>query len=241
MIRIAVCDGDELFRASLKGYIGKYLSERNVEQDMDFFASGEELLDLGIELARYDIVFLEITGKKKNGIETAMRIRECRSDIYIAAMADSMKYSTDGYRADIIRYLLKNGSDFEELVRECLRAVFEKMSRVTPGIKLPFRECEKDVLVERIFYVESRLHTLEFYIMEESIKKYTMYGTLNALEQDMREFHFVRIHQSYLVNLRHIRNVSAYKVILNNDQELKIPKTRYKAVKQAFLEYRGEI
>lgn len=240
MIRIAICDGDEPFRNSLKECIGNYLSESKIECAIDSFTSGEELLNLGIELARYSIVFLEVNMKEKNGIHTALRIRECRSDIYIVAMADNMKYSMEGYRADAVRYLLKNSSNFEDLIRECIKCIFDKMNCVVPRKTFLFRECEKDVLVERILYVESRLHTLEFHIMEESMKKYTMYGTLNVLEQDMQEFHFIRIHQSYLVNLRHVKEVAGYRIILNNNLELCVPKTRYKDVKQAFLEYRRE-
>lgn len=240
MIRIAVCDGDEPFRACLEGYVEKYLSERKIECTIDSFISGEELLNLGIELARYSIVFLEVKGNKKRGIETALRIRQCRPDIYIVAVADNMRYCTEAYRADAVRYLLKNSSGFEDLTRECVKSVLDKMSCVVSRKTFPFRECEKDVLVERILYVESKLHILEFHIMEDCMMKYTMYGTLNTLETDMQELHFIRAHQSYLVNLRHIKDVVCYRVILNNNQELRIPKTRYKDVKQAFLEYRGE-
>ena len=77
--------------------------------------------------------------------------------------------------------------------------------------------------------------------MEDKLKIYTLYGTLNELEKEMNDFSFLRIHQSYLVNLKHIKSVKWYKVILSNNQELVIPKARYKDVKNAFIAYKGDL
>ena len=93
----------------------------------------------------------------------------------------------------------------------------------------------------RLIYIESKLHKLQFYIMEDKIKIYNLYGTLNELENELKDFHFIRIHQSYLTNLKYIRSVKCYKVLLCNNQELLIPKARYKNVKDAFISYKGEL
>lgn len=120
-------------------------------------------------------------------------------------------------------------------------AILNKMNFIVLKKIFKFNECEKDVPVERIFYIESRLHKLEFHIMEDKLNVYTLYGTLNELEQKMIDFSFLRIHQSFLVNLKHIKSVTGYKVILSNNQELIIPKARYKDVKNAFIAFKGEL
>ena len=90
-------------------------------------------------------------------------------------------------------------------------------------------------------YIESRLHKVEFHIMENKLITYTLYDTLNHLEKEMQKFDFLRIHQSFLVNLKHVKSVRNYKVILSNNQKLMIPKARYKDVKNAFIAYKGEL
>ena len=120
-------------------------------------------------------------------------------------------------------------------------AILNKMNFIVLKKIIKFNECEKDVPVERILYIESRLHKLEFHIMEDKLNVYTLYGTLNELEQKMIDFSFLRIHQSFLVNLKHIKSVTGYKVILSNNQELIIPKARYKDVKNAFIAFKGEL
>ena len=52
---------------------------------------------------------------------------------------------------------------------------------------------------------------------------------------------FIRIHQSYLVNMKHIEKVSRYEALLNNGIKLEIPKARYKFVEETFVSYRGEL
>ena len=63
----------------------------------------------------------------------------------------------------------------------------------------------------------------------------------NECEKEMEDYSFLRIYQNFLVNLRHIKNVADYKVILSNNQQLIIPKIRYKSVKNAFIAYLGEL
>ena len=77
--------------------------------------------------------------------------------------------------------------------------------------------------------------------MDESIKIYTMYETLNEMESRLSEDNFIRIHQSYLVNMKYLKNVIRYKAILANGIELIIPKARYTYVRDKFIEYHGEI
>lgn len=227
MFRIAVCDDEKPFRDSVKEYVEKYLSEKDISYEIDTFASGKEFLELGIELVQYDIIFLDINMDEIDGIVTAQKIREYSSEVYIVFVTAYINYSLEGYKVGAARYLLKNNINFDDSIYECMDTILHKMNFVVLKKNFKFNECEKEVPVERILYIESNLHKLEFHIMEDKLKVYTLYGTLNEVEQEMIDFSFLRIHQSFLVNLNHIKSVTGYKVILSNNQELIIPKARY--------------
>lgn len=127
-------------------------------------------------------------------------------------------------------------------VEECLDMVLEKWEPHTIRKKFPFKEGQTEVLPNQILYIESKLHKLEFHIIENGeVRIYTMYGTINDLEAELKSYHFIRVHQSYLVNLQHIRRVSRYTVTLHNGDIISIPKARYKEVEEAFVVYKGEI
>lgn len=241
MFKIAICDDEKLFRESVKKHVSKYLSEKDISFEIDLFGSGKEFLEQGIELIGYNIIFLDINMDEIDGIKTAQKIREYSSEIYIVFVTAYVNYSLEGYKVDAARYLLKNNVNFDESIYECMDTILNKMNYVVLKKHFKFNECEKDVRIERILYIESRLHKLEFHIMEDKVLIYTLYATLNDMEKEMIDFPFVRIHQSFLVNLKHIKSVSGYKVILSNKQELNVPKSRYREVKSAFIAYKGEL
>lgn len=120
-------------------------------------------------------------------------------------------------------------------------AISDKMNYVIKRKIFNFNEGIKNVSLERLLYIESQLHKLEFYIMEEKLNKYTLYGTLNDMEDELADNTFVRIHQSYLVNMKYIEKVSRYEVLLSNGVKLKIPRARYRYVEETYVSYKGEI
>ena len=146
-----------------------------------------------------------------------------------------------GYSVGAIRYILKKNVNFPELIFECMDAISLNMNYVAQKKKFNFNEGTKIVALERLLYIESRLHKLEFYIMEDKLKKYSIYGKLDELEKELQGNDFIRIHQSYLVNMKHIEKVSRYEALLNNGIKLEIPKARYKFVEETFVSYKGEI
>lgn len=241
MLRIAICDDEQIFRENVKKYVEQYLIERDMAYEIETFSSGKEFLELGVEKLRYSIIFLDINMDEIDGIMTAKKIRECNSEVYIVFVTAYIDYSLEGYKVDAARYLLKGSCNFDASIYECMDAILDKMNYVISKKTFKFNEGEKDISLERILYIESRLHKLEFHIMKDKMVVYSLYGTLNDLEKDMEGSKFFRIHQSFLVNLKHIKAVTTYKVILSNDEELSIPKSRYKDVKNAFVAYKGEL
>jgi DNA-binding LytR/AlgR family response regulator len=241
MLKIAICDDESLFIEKLKEMLSGYMREKSLDFEIDTYSSGEKLLDLGVEVAQYTIIFLDIKMDKVNGITAAEKIRKVSRDVFIVFVTAYVDYSLEGYRLDVVRYLLKGNANFQGKVNECMDAIIDKMNYSVRKREFNFREGRKEILLDRLMYVESKLHILEFHVMENDLKVYTMNETLNTFENRLAENEFVRIHQSYLVNVRHIRNVARYKVILTNGSELPVPKARYKEVRKRFIACQGEV
>lgn len=241
MFRIAICDNESLFAEELKELLSGYMMEKGLVFEIDIYGSGEALIELGIEVIKYTAVFLDINMEKIDGIKAAEKIREVSREVFIVFVTAFANYSLEGYRLDVVRYLLKGNVDFPSMVNECVDALVDKLSYSVTKREFDFKEGKREISLERLLYVESNLHKLEFHVMEDDLKIYTMYETLNALESKLVAKDFVRIHQSYLVNIKYIKNVVRYKVVLTNGIELVIPKARYTYVKEQFILYQGEV
>lgn len=239
MLKIAICDDEKFFAEELKKNISKYMKEKNITTTFEVFTSGEDLLDLGIGVNRYRIIFLDINMEQMNGLDTAKAIRKMNSDIYIVFITACMNYVLDGYKVDAVRYLLKDNEDFNEALRECLDAICSKMSYVKKKKRIGFNEGALEVSLNRVLYIESKLHKLEFHVMEEELKIYTVYNTMNNIEDEYKEDGFIRIHQSYMVNMMYIKDVRKFEVELLDGTALAVPRARYDKVREQFTLYRG--
>lgn len=97
-----------------------------------------------------------------------------------------------------------------------------------------FVEGEKRLRVEEIFYIETSRHKAFFHTTEGI---YSIYKKLSEIEVDLLEFGFLRIHQSFLVNMRYIQKISSYVLTLKNGKELSVPKSRYQEVKRKYANH----
>lgn len=103
-----------------------------------------------------------------------------------------------------------------------------------------FREGKKTVKLEKLLYIESRLHKLEFHVMENTENVYTMYQKLDKVEDMLGGDRFIRVQKSYIVNLKYIRNVSGYRVVLADGLEIAVSRAKYMDVKDKFTQHQGE-
>lgn len=241
MFKFAICDDDIFFAEELKKLISDYMMGKGLIYEIDIYTSGEALVDLGIEVVKYTAVFLDINMENIDGIKAAEKIREVSREVFIVFVTAYVNYSLEGYRLDAVRYLLKGNTNFVSSVNECVDALIDKLNYSVKKKVFDFKEGKREVSLERLLYIESNLHKLAFHIMEDDMKIYTMYETLNELEDKLAVNDFIRIHQSYLVNIKYIKKIVRYKLILSNGVELIIPKSRYTYVKQRFISYQGEV
>lgn len=241
MIKIALCDDEGYFREKLKDAIADYMIKSGISYHIDMFSSGIEFVDLGIGMIQYTIVFLDINMNEMDGIAVAKQIREISNEVFIVFVTAYVNYTLEGYKVDAVRYILKDNKNFQNTLDECMNTIIDKLNYKVVKKEFKFNEGVKEISLEKIFYIESRLHKLGFHVMERELKIYTMYETLNQVEKILDGNNFLRIHQSFLVNLKYVKRILRYKAILFNGLELTIPKARYMNVKDNFVVYRGEI
>lgn len=195
MFRIAICDDEKIFRADLKEILTRYMTDRGIMLEIDTFSSGKEFAELGIEMVKYKIVFLDINMDELDGIMTAKKIRENSKDMFIVFVTAFVNYTIEGYKVDAVRYILKDNKNLVASVYECMDAIHEKMDYKVTWAEFDFCEGTRKVSLNRILYIESKLHKLEFHVMEDCLQKYTLqtirkYGGSYVIQNDEREFYF---------------------------------------------------
>lgn len=241
MIQIAVCDDEEFYLQREAEIIQNYMKENKICCEIDLFQDGNELLkEIGNMEKDYTILFLDVEMKEINGIQTAEKIREQNSRVFIIFVTAYLSYSMEGYKVDAIRYILKDEKLLEKAVIESLKAVFRKIEFKSRKQTFSFVEGKQEIYLEDILYIESSLHKLFFYVRQNGIRKFSLYEKLDKMEKELKDAGFCRIHKSFLVNLKYVEEINSYRMILANGSQLNISRTNYVQVKDELLIYRSK-
>lgn len=237
MLQIAICDDEPVYQKKIKKLLEAYLISKSLPYEIELFSSGEAFLSQSENRVKYDIVFMDINMNELDGIQTALQIRSFHSETFLVFVTAFINYVLEGYKVNAVRYIMKD--TLERAVPECMDAILEKMriSQVT----FTFLEGERRLYTDNILYIESRKHKSIFSYMDTELVTYQIYDKLDIIEQKLSGYGFLRVHKSYLVNMKHIRRVSNYTAFLDTGEELPVPRLRYQGVKEAFVAYKGAL
>ena len=232
MLNIAICDDEKYICDFLKSSVTDCLAKEDLEGSITVFDDGQPLADLYKEgKASFDIILLDITMKKCDGMTAAKIIRSFDSKVMIVFVTSSAEFVFSGYEVRAFRYILKPEllHGFAGVFRECLqeltrsnevRFTFQKASET---VSIPLRD---------IIYFESDKRIINIIT---STEEYSFYGKLDAIEEQLKKQDFVRCHQSFLVNAKKISSVKVNELTLNNSQTIPVSKRRAKETNEAFL------
>ena len=104
-------------------------------------------------------------------------------------------------------------------------------------LEFSFVEGKVSLKPQDILYIETSRHKNFFYTKTQV---YSIYKKLSELETELEPYGFVRVHLSFLVNMRYIEKISSYVLWLTNGKEISVPKSRYADVKKKYAAYKEE-
>lgn len=232
-LRIAICDDEEYYRKHIQELVANHLEMRDFSYEITLFQSGEDFCKNGMNLVLYDIIFLDIEMGLVSGMDVAHEIRKSNDTVAIVFITVMADYVYEGYEVEASRYIMKN--DLERQLARCMDSLLEKRLFRKKKLRFHFINGDKDIILSELIYIESNLHKLCFVTTEG---KWYQYNTLDELEKTVSAFHFIRCHQSFLVNAEHIEKVKSYIIFLTDGMEIPVAKARYPQVKQCFLAYK---
>ena len=241
MIHILICDDSRLFASQLEAAVEISMKKRGFKVKTYEFYCAEEI---GTELlSSCDIAFLDIDFKDKDytGIDIARKLRRLNKDAVIVFITNYIEYAPAGYEVQAFRYILKN-----EMPQKLEASVDQIVAHLqTERSKIIIQSSGEiiDVSIQNILFIESKGHTLIIHMVSERRtppKIYTCYSTLAKMETDLKDCGFLRVHKSYLVNMRHIKTLNCNEVHLIDGTQLSVGGKNYSECKKRYLLWRGQ-
>ncbi len=117
------------------------------------------------------------------------------------------------------------------------RAASARAGEADGRMVFPFVEGSVELDLQKIIYVETDRHKNIFHTEDGD---YRLYRKLDEIEAELAPFGFLRVHKSFLVNMRYVERISSYLLRLATGKEISVPKSRYPYVKREYAVYKGE-
>ncbi len=212
MLKTIVIDDEPDAIDFLCGAIDQYCPETRV------VGSSTNIIDGLKEIAAKnpDIVFLDIAMPSGNGFELLNQVPDRNFEVIFVTAYN--EHAIQAFRYSAIDYLLKP-VDISELVsavnkvtksfsKSPLNLVSVLLDNLRSGspnkISLPTTMGYEYVLLDDIIRIEADRSYCCFYLTQH--RKYLVSRCLNDYHQLLENNHFFRIHNSHLVNMRHVKS-----------------------------------
>ncbi len=236
MIRCLAIDDEPLALRQLASYIEKIPFLELVE-------SCESALDANAVMERepIDAIFIDINMPDLNGMDFVKSLTSPPMVVFTTAYSE---YAIDGFKVDAVDYLLKPfGMDDMLRAANKLKAHYELVNGNKTTVQTTtaldddtlFFKTEHRVVrvdINKIRYIEGMSEYLRIHL-DDSPRPLIVLLSMKKIEERLPRNIFMRIHRSYIINLKKIQEVNKSRVILDADTYLPIGDL----YREAFNEY----
>ena len=239
MIRIAVCDDEKNILDEVSGYIKSYAEqEHNLDIEVFCFESARTLIGALEDGMSFDIFVLDVYIGDEMGTTLARNIRKFGVESPIIFATTSVEHAPQSYETGTLRYLIKpiNPQKFYEAMNVAVIKVEKMRERF---VKFKTENGIANVNASHIMYSEAHDHYQ--YLKQDDGEEIKVRMTVTELFTILSKYGgFVRIGSAYIVNLRHVKNVTPTNVCLYSNFKIQIPRGKFTEIKNTFWNFQCE-
>jgi len=249
MLNAIIVDDEPHCCKTLESLLKRYCPEVSI---IATCANGVDALQ-AIRRLNPDLVFLDVEMPKMNGFEMLEQLHEINFHLIFVTSYDA--YALKAIRFSAIDYLLKP-LDREELqtavqkvvkrmqvpLPEQLKIILEKIQHPASAsnkIALPTMEGLQMIAIESIISGEADDNYTTLHLKDN--KKIVVSSTLKIIEELLEDHSFIRIHRSYLVNLKEIEKymkADGGYVVMSDGSQIYVSRNKKEELIKMLLPYK---
>ncbi|MEQ3339277.1 LytR/AlgR family response regulator transcription factor [Clostridium butyricum] len=235
MIDITLCDDNKSIIEIYSKKIKEIALRNNINVAIYSYYKGESLLfDLEDGNNKSNIYILDMNMGELNGIETAREIRRFYPDSKIIFLTVNRDLVFESFEVMPMDYLLKDNINFEKLELVLLKA-FQSEKEKGDIFTFEVRKRIKYIKTNDILFFEVNKRVIT--VACNTGENIQFYSSIEKIEEQLRNKDFIRVHRSFVVNLRYIKDIIGNTIILLNDERISIGIKYSKIVRKIYSNY----
>lgn len=237
MLEIAICDDDPLLAGKIENMLQKLSDKYHIYINVEVFNDGCELEKFMNQGMRFDIIYMDIEMKYRNGLETAREIRKTDKIATLIYVTSHEHYMAATFDFRPFQFIVKPIQ--HDLFEKYFLKAYEEIIQCDFYFRYRYNKAEGKVLVRDIMYFESQKRSISIKCAATGEKRF--YDKLNNVEMALKntKARFLRIHQSFLVNYKYITELSYDTVVLTDGTSLSISEDKRKRISEEYCEIVG--
>lgn len=232
-MRIVICDDETGTCGELERIILEHACERKIQVQTEIFYTGQRVLEY-LKENDVDLLFLDIELPEKNGVDIGKYIRYTMENekLILVYISSKTRYAMELFQNRPFDFIVKPLCPGK--IRNILDTIYHLREKDNVSFRFKDRNNEYRAAYKDILYFQSEGHKIHL-VTGKNIRSF--YGKLNEVEKQCPEHLFLRIHNSYLVNVRHIEEIAYEWVKLINGEVLDISRPKRAEIRRKLLEY----
>jgi len=230
MIQIAICDDEVYGREELRKFIERYLEDNKYSYRICEFDSGEDFL--GTE-ACFHGIFLDIEMGGISGLDVKEWLEKQKSNAFIVFVTNHGERMQEAFGEKVCAFLKK--PVMPQDVEKALKKIIVNY-RGCQKVSVKSEEGISEIEVQDILYIQGNHVYADICLCNGN--RHITRETLCSLGEKLKQYGFLRIHKSYLVNMRGIDRATKSGVIMQDGTELAIGRKFREDFREKYHEYK---
>lgn len=235
MLHILICDDDRTFADFLSQQI-TLLPEFDRRCMKITTLDDPRTIDKSV-IETSDLIFLDIDMGDINGLSLARKMRSISKSFILIFVTNYGEYAAEGYEVNAFRFLpkLQLKVKLPDYFSKALAACQSKNRTINV-----FCEGEStSVFLDQLVYAETDGRAAILHINGTPPKALKVRMSLRSMEDKLCDEGFLRIHNSYLVNMNYLSSLQTSGATLTTGETLPLSLHNYRAIKSKYLEWKG--
>lgn len=235
MINIYICDDNRVILDKFEALIKSMAEKNGALVHITSLNSAEQLLfDLSESPNKADIIYLDVSMGRMNGVEAANKLRELGCNAEIIFISSSKDHVFEAFDCSPLYYFLKQEISTQKFESVFLKAVDRCSQKEKDLFICESSSVSKQISLDSISHFEVRNRVVTVFYGNES---FDFYSSMDKLEKELSEKGFIRTHRSFMINLKYIDKIQKDSITLIGGETIPMGSTYSKKIKMVFSKF----